>query len=167
MRAQARACSLGLVAWCLVGLGDGSEVHHPKWWIAAPYIHMLFITLGDGRISPSPRPTNQPSNRATQTNWPNHASVCRSNVMRVRVSVEAHVPVHRLEPPRVPLLEPISSVRPDWADDAPIKPIDPASTHPHVTQSCLRCPSVIRLYCQRFCCNELNHFTSLNSAILL
>jgi hypothetical protein len=120
---------------------------------------MLFITLGDGHISLSPRLANQPSNRANLTDR-------AKTTMRASVAARVHFfpswwgPVgrSRLNPMRTCASQPPSL--------APSRPIQRAHV-PMWLSYFFHCCLVILLYHQPFCCFELGHLTSLNSTILL
>jgi hypothetical protein len=76
-----------LVAWLdwtrgwLVQVMD-LRVHHPRWWIAAPYIYDTIIHHLD--------PPVQPTDRATQHfhAWSSGARTCSSRLTSVRLSTE-------------------------------------------------------------------------------
>jgi hypothetical protein len=127
---------------------------------------MLFITLGDGPsdgpIGPSPGLADRASDRV---NRPGDLAPC------VCVGRTPRAPTRH-----APLIELISSACPDRANQlcttrrsrhSPDR-VDRPLAHPISRDSAIfRCRSVILLYCQLFCCNELSHFTSLDSAILV
>jgi hypothetical protein len=95
---------------------------------------------------------DHPSNRANQTNWSN--PVCP----RSRTSVKARARAFN----RVDQLHALWSSW--WGPDRADRPRERRSPCDLVI---FRCRSVILLYRQPFCCNELSHFTSLISTIFL
>jgi hypothetical protein len=129
---------------------------------------MLYITLGDG-----PTRTNQPAKK--WVNWPTQANITHASAgRRPRASAR---PRPSWSAPHV-LTKSIGSARPDRADAAPIESIDPAQTRSHVTQPIFGAAqsfyyifshfavmnsTILLHWTQLFWCNELNHFTSLNS----
>jgi hypothetical protein len=174
----ARACGVvqvgvrGCVRRCWLD-GSFGWIIGSRWWTLNPspkvmnnvakYIYMYVCYSS---LSPSPGLGDQASDRV---NRPGDLGLC------AHIGRPPHVPAHRTS-----LTEPIDSARPDRADTAPIESIDSARTRPHVTLPFFDVAqlfyyivspfaamnsTILFHWTQSFCCNELSHFTSSNSAI--
>jgi hypothetical protein len=134
--AQCSLTSLLCFYLLFVYIFDDLVLQHPCIYIYI-YTHTLYITW-----------TNQRTKQPSQTNR------ARALVPHAPVSVSSRAPTLFFRP--APLHTLRSSRRgPDRADRR-------RERRPLVAQSFFRCRSVILLYRQSFCCNELIHFTSLN-----
>jgi hypothetical protein len=126
---------------------------------------MLFITLGDGPIDPSPGPVNQPTDWVNQPRWANLARPHGMEAVRAHAALterigsvsQPHAGRRPRSPTRPDRVDQLRAPRPSRHALIELQPCSPRVL-------CMTQPFF--LVDQSFYYNELSHFIRVNSTIL-